>query len=255
MNNQSNIFEYLETYNTRDIEALEIQEQLQLEREEQSFELQVGRGTRTFAVDQDLLAQFIELQLRIVRGNALIEDTQSKIDELQARLDAAKAGNYLPKPQFSAILNTKLKLVERIKKLKDHRKALAAERKNTISSDSKACWSRWFQLVGDDQKNIQAAEAELDKYLNTPVIDYFDPEDIDNQADLHGGYKTTMDCLLDTHLQEEAEYNNNFKADPYLSSDWWDRSYQYKLDNKQREMIHLAAMEEQYLGRDTEINF
>lgn len=151
------------------------------------------------------LNRLINVQERMAKGMKLI-------NQINARLERANGGDYLPREQFMALVNKR-----------------------------KACWALWFQLKNNAQEIAKEHPALWPEYFKlaeeelTPYWCTSDAEAIDNQEELHHSVNETADCLRDSHIEEMSAYDAKFNENPYLPKDWWDTGYERKLINDQLE--------------------
>jgi hypothetical protein len=228
MQNNMNIFEAADTYILAEAEVLIAAEQRKLEREEADFEAQVRKPYRTFAVDEDDLAIFVEHQLKVQAGLEWFKTNSARIKQLQERIDAAKAGDYLPKDEYSALWTELKKRLANAKDFSPRYQAAKAEVMAVLTTDPKALWARWFQM--DDPAEWLAEHMAQDQGLG------WDAEEFDTQEHLHQEHDGDVES--ETHLIEMMRGEGLAWMDesvtnesPYLG-DFWDNKLQRVLENE-----------------------
>lgn len=201
-----------------------------------------------------VVSEFINLEDRVGRG--LVMYLEAK-EERQAAFDV-----YIP-------------LAERIKKAKVHMEAWKGAHGgdvnswphwtlfNEVNADRRVAWGACEQTKAKAEKYYQFREelkVEKDEVINTherrnylwflyyqlrgtefsPYWITSDSEEIDNQVQLYAGMEETIDCLSETHLKEEQEYNKVVKVS------WPNRTGGYVPPC--RDVTYLYTQEEEVLS-------
>lgn len=178
---------------------------------------------------EKLLNKLVDIQERMQSGmKKHINPAQKKANAIQKRLDEASNGKYLPRDQFMALVEAKKGYVEFLKKCWTKWKELKQEC-DDLCKQHPVLWPKYFEL----------ANSEINEYYTA-----FDPEDIDNQENLHNDQIDTLDCLSESHLEEMKAYDIEIlNENPFLASDWWNRKTQVLMENDALEFDSIQQME------------
>lgn len=177
----------------------------------------------TNMVDEDILAQVIELQLRMDKGIKMIEGMQVLFDNvhleeyLKAKEAFQKAKDYLSayknkngsiegfpywdkfnllKAERDGRYSLMMEKRAELSRYWDHWKFLKGQCQSLVRGD-KAIWAVYFQI--EDKRRW------LEDYKNKDLNPVNDPADIDEMKDLYASQKETSDILLFTYLLEQRE--------------------------------------------------
>jgi hypothetical protein len=193
--------------------------------------------TRTYAPDEDLFAQFVELQLKIQDRRNVLDQTDVLIKKIQDRLDLAQKdqSKRLSKELYGQALTKLVELIGSKKLGKEGRKQIlyreimdfSAQREEISRRDHSAIWSAWFQL--------ENPEEFLKDYLGKPFLDFYDSENIDNQSQLHDE-SMTIDCIADEHIKEMlaveglAYQDDKPVKNSYVGPSWYNMKNEWKIN-------------------------
>lgn len=143
-------------------------------------------------IDWDSFAHLVEVQLFMKRCT-------TRIDWIDGRLESAKAGNYLPRDQFMALVDEKRSLWTKWK--------AGNAASGQIVGEEKALWGVFFNMEEDHEEFFQ-------KHLEMDVSVWNtygrDDEEEESSEKFH---LDTVDMLRDSHLAEMAEYNRDVDVD------------------------------------------
>lgn len=169
-----------------------------------------GTPWRTFAVDEDEVAIFVELTDKLNQGKQWFAENSKRIALAQQELDKAKAGEYLPRTDFMA-------LVEFLKA----RKELASDfspRYQEAKAEAAALlerhghgplWASYYRVLEQETRT-----ADINMYFT------YGGEDTENAA-VDSRHAPTDEIVADTHQVEMSQFDVEFNPNPYLSSDQW----------------------------------
>jgi hypothetical protein len=218
---------------------------------------EVGKTQRTMPVDEDMLAAFVELQLKIRDKQEQLEFMDKLIKKIQARLDLAQTDptQRLSKELYGQCLTKLVELIGSKKQNKVGKKQavyseireLSAQRSSISDRDHNGIWAAWFQLEDPDQF--------LADYLEKPFLDFFDPKDIDQQHLISSEEDAinTMDCLADEHVRDMtrgeglAWQDERVPTDKFISGNWYNMKNEWKINqeairNNQEEEIFQSLL-------------
>lgn len=224
------IFEYIATFNRQDSDKLAEREQSTLDRWDDQDK---AKPFRTFHVDEDNLARFVELVPMVNAGRDWFQTNSKSIDEGQGRLDAAKAGEYLPRDEFMALVQSINARKARAKDFSPRYQAAKAEMQVLLATEGTALWARWYQ--------IEDHSAHLKDYLEADLVSFWDAEDFDDRIIMvdapevlwdevqpgvlykvqgHSTPVDQMDCLRDKHMAEMSHEQIEGNENPWLGGFW-----------------------------------
>lgn len=203
---------------------------------------------RVYAVDEDCLAAFVELQNKIEPIQTQLNEIEKKIKKIQARLQLAQENpeKRLPYELYTAALTKLVELIGSKKqgktglkqKLRNELQAPTAERDELLKREGKALWAAWYQI--EDKAEF------MSEYLNKPTLDFFDPEDVDTQE---SRYDREIE-LEDLALAHVAEMKNGvglvYEDAPRRkmdSSDWvFEKKMEALSNQREQEDAAFAAL-------------
>ena len=231
------VFEYVSTYNNQNPDLLEEWEQQALDRMDTEDKTHYWR---TLTVDEDLLAQFCELNIKIQIALDWFKSNSEAIQAIQNRLDAAKAGDYLPRDVFMQYVNILKKRKANASAASPRYKQIKAEQEALLAKEP-SLWARWY--------NEEEPEEWLQEYLSRDINNYStwggrDESDEDTEKP-DSRMSPSDEIYADTHIQDMYEYERPFKENPKLG-DFWD--WRKELDCKRAGEFqqHLAQDEEAF---------
>lgn len=137
-----------------------------------------------------LLNDLVEMQERMTKGIKLANEAKNKKIALQGKLDRAKAGDYLPRPEFLAI-------VKAIGDWKDREKAI---------------WNAWWNLqalsCGFAQRHALWADFFTLAAYQPTIWSAGERKDFGESFDQSSWNRTakdnqTIEILMDSHLREQ----------------------------------------------------
>lgn len=170
----------------------------------------------TNQVDEDILAQVIELQGRMDKGLEMIKDLEKTY--VASYLEAKKAFNRAKEVVFGHYEgNVPQKWWDKFNQLKAERNGRYSLMMEKIPLRQKY-WSHWknlrdqcMELIGGDKAiwaryfQIEDKEEFLREYLSRDFNPVNDSSNIDNQEDLKLVSGDQMDVYRDTYLEEQQE--------------------------------------------------